>query len=79
MKQHSFLSYVKNSNREKNKERVITQFLNFTEKKLLLGNKLKGNVNLALRAHIKDSTNRNFVLEIVLIYYLKNLILIFFN
>jgi len=31
----------------------------------------------ALKAHVKDSTNRNFVSEIVLIYYLKNLILIF--
>jgi len=33
----------------------------------------------ALMTHVKDSTNRNFVLEIVLIYYLKNLMLIFFN
>ena len=33
----------------------------------------------ALRAHVKDSNNRYFVSEIVLIYYLKNLILIFFN
>ena len=30
-------------------------------------------------AHIKDSINRNFASEIVLIYYLKNLILIFCN
>jgi len=30
-------------------------------------------------AHVKDSTNRNFVTEIVLIYYLKNLILISFQ
>jgi len=32
-----------------------------------------------LMAHVKDSTNRNFVTEIVLIYYLKNLILISFQ
>jgi len=31
----------------------------------------------ALRTHVKDSTKRNFVSEIVLIYYIKNLILIF--
>jgi len=33
----------------------------------------------ALRAHVTDSTNKNFVSKIVLIYYLKNLILIFFH
>jgi len=31
----------------------------------------------ALRAHVKDSINRNFESKIVLIYYLKNLRLIF--
>ena len=31
-----------------------------------------------LRAHVKDSINRNYVSEIVLIYCLKNIILIFF-
>ena len=39
--------------------------------------KIREMLNYALRAHVKDSTNKNFILEIVLIYYLKNLILIF--
>ena len=33
----------------------------------------------ALRTHVKNVTNRNYVLEIVLIYCTKCLILIFFN
>jgi len=32
----------------------------------------------ALKVHVKNSTNRNYVLEIVLIYCSKFLILIFF-
>ena len=32
----------------------------------------------ALRAHVKNSINKNYVLEIVLIYCSKCLILIFF-
>jgi len=35
--------------------------------------------NCVLRVHIKNVTNRNYVLEIVLIYCLKCLILIFFQ
>jgi len=36
-------------------------------------------INNYLMTHVNDSTNRNFASKIVLIYYLKNLILIFFN
>ena len=32
-----------------------------------------------LRAHVKNFTNKNYVLKIVLIYWLNHLILIFFN
>jgi len=50
-----------------------------TIREMLTCQKIKGKMlTCALRAHIKNSTNRNYILETVLIYCLKCLILIFF-